>query len=86
MNYIDLPLKEALAKKFADGKLAHGNSDIFVGNPLEQLFQEMLDAMNYCDEIQKQFGIDMHHRRSQFWAAALEVQTLYRNCLRDTQH
>lgn len=78
MNFIHLPLKEALQKKYDLGKASHRNSDIFDGNPLEELFQEMLDSMNYCDEITKQFGIDMHHRRSQFWSAALEVQTMYR--------
>ncbi len=78
MNYIDLPLKEALAKKFADGKTAHRDSEEFVGNALEELFQECLDGMNYCDEIKKQFGLDYSHRRSTLWAIALEAQGDYR--------
>ncbi len=84
MNLIDLPLNEALAKKFEAGRIAHNNSEEFVGDPLNELFQECLDAMNYCNEALKR-GIDLTHRHRQFWAAALEVQTIHRNRNRRSQ-
>jgi len=77
-TYIHLPLKEALRLKFEDGKKSHRDSEVFDGNPLEELFQECLDGMNYCNEIKVQFGLDYSHRRSTLWATALEAQTDYR--------
>lgn len=79
-NYLKLPLKEALQLKYERGLEKHrklGQTN-FVGNPFGELFEECLDAMHYCDEIHKQTGFDMSHRRSQFWATALEAQTNWR--------
>jgi hypothetical protein len=77
-RYIKLPIKEALDLKYADGVLSHRNSTEFDGDPMEELFQEMLDSMHYCDELKKR-GIDYEHRRRQFLSTALETQTLWRN-------
>ena len=79
-EYIHLPLKEALQLKFERGRAKHRQNDQneFRGDPIEELFQECLDAMNYCDEATRQ-GIDLSHRRSQFWATALELQSIHKN-------
>ena len=78
-GYIELTVQSALELKFERGATKHrDNPSEFHGDPLEELFQECLDAMHYCDWIEKQYGIDLSHRRSQFHATALEVQTHYR--------
>ena len=74
-----MPVNDALRVKFERGAEKHRDRPSeFHGNPLEELFQECLDAMHYCDWIEKQYGINLSHRRSQFRATALEVQTHYR--------
>ncbi len=83
-KFIDLPIKEALQQKFERGKTKHriAGSMEFAGDPLEELFEEMLDSIHYCDEALKR-GIDLEHRRRQFVSTALELQTIHRNALND---
>lgn len=77
-SFIDLPLKQALELKFEIGRMRRTDPDVFDGDPLEELFQECLDGMHYCNYIQKDLGIDLRHRYQQFWSTALEVQSLHR--------
>jgi hypothetical protein len=45
---IHLPIEEARAAKWRRGREHHG--PVFIGHPLEELDEELLDAMNYAEE------------------------------------
>jgi hypothetical protein len=47
-NLIRLPIEEARAAKWRRGRQQYG--PVFVGHPLEELDEELLDAMNYAEE------------------------------------
>jgi hypothetical protein len=48
MKLIDLPIGEARAVKWRQGRERYG--PVFIGHPLEELHEELLDAMNYAEE------------------------------------
>lgn len=78
--YIEMPFKDALELKYARGKQKHrqaGNELEFHGNPLDELFCEMLDGIHYCDEAAK-LGFNLEHRKRQFLSTALELQGMWR--------
>lgn len=52
MAYIHLPIDEALASKWERGAERYGTE--FVGHPLEELDEELLDAINYVREAERQ--------------------------------
>jgi hypothetical protein len=56
VKLIDLPISEARAIKWQRGREKYGAE--FQGDPLEELDAELLDAMNYAEEAQRQ-GVDM---------------------------
>ncbi len=80
-HYINMPLVEAQHAKHKAGVATHRNQDyIFNGNPLEELFEECLDGLNYSNECWNQNLISRETR--QRWAdifrdTALEVQALW---------
>ena len=45
---IHLPIEEARAAKWRRGR------PVFIGHPLEELDEELLDAMNYAEEAARQ--------------------------------
>jgi len=45
---IHLPIEEARAAKWRRGREHYG--PVFIGHPLEELDEELLDAMNYAEE------------------------------------
>ncbi len=45
---IHLPIEEARAAKWRRGQEQYG--PVFIGHPLEELDEELLDAMNYAEE------------------------------------
>ena len=45
---IHLPIEAARAAKWRRGRKRYG--PVFIGNPLEELDEELLDAMNYAEE------------------------------------
>ena len=45
---IHLPIEEARAAKWRRGREQYG--PVFIGHPLEELDEELLDAMNYAEE------------------------------------
>ena len=45
---IHLPIEEARAAKWRRGRAQYGPD--FIGHPLEELDEELLDAMNYAEE------------------------------------
>lgn len=46
-----LDIDAAKAEKWARGREKYG--PVFVGHPLEQLDDELIDAMNYCEEAER---------------------------------
>lgn len=48
MKLIHLPIEEARAEKWRRGRARYG--PVFIGHPLEELDEELLDAMNYAEE------------------------------------
>ena len=54
--YIHLEIEDARARKWSVGQQKYGPK--FVGHPLEQFDEEMLDALNYVDEAER-WGFDM---------------------------
>ena len=53
---IDLSLDEGRLIKWKIGRETYG--PVFVGHPLEQLNDEILDAYNYCEEARR-WGYDL---------------------------
>jgi hypothetical protein len=53
---IDLSIEEAAREKWEAGRREHGAE--FVGDPVEELFAELIDGLNYCDEARRQ-GVDL---------------------------
>ena len=45
---IHLPIEEARAAKWRRGRQQYG--PVFIGHPLEELDEELLDAINYAEE------------------------------------
>ena len=56
MRLIDLPTDQAKKIKWAEGQKKYGPT--FVGDPLEQLDSELIDALNYIDEAERR-GISL---------------------------
>jgi hypothetical protein len=56
MRLIDLPTDQAKKKKWAEGQKKYGPT--FVGDPLEQLDSELIDALNDIDEAERR-GISL---------------------------
>lgn len=48
---IRLPIEEARAAKWRRGREHYG--PVFIGHPLEELDEELLDAMNYAEEAER---------------------------------
>jgi hypothetical protein len=51
------PIQEALTVKWSVGRQKYGDlnpDEPFVGDPLLELYEELLDAMNYCREVRSQ--------------------------------
>jgi hypothetical protein len=58
MKYIDMPdVETARRQKWLNGvSLYRKSADTpFVGDALEELFEELLDAISYADEAEKQY-------------------------------
>lgn len=51
VKLIDLPTEQARAIKWQRGREKYGPD--FVGDPLEELDGELLDAMNYAEEAER---------------------------------
>lgn len=75
---IDMTLPEALATKFDRGRKKHrGPATSWVGDPLIELFEEMLDAIHYSEHLTAT-GHDMSRMTKTFRAFATELQTIWR--------
>jgi hypothetical protein len=54
MKYIMHPPMKARSLKWAAGQRIYG--PVFQGDPVEHLYEEFLDALNYCEEIMRRGG------------------------------
>lgn len=73
-RYIDMEFEEALQRKWESGKAKHrqGSRD-FAGDPVEELFQELLDAFHYVLVLENR-GADLPGYRTTFKNMALNLQ------------
>ena len=75
LNYINMPTREALEAKWARGEEQYGKT--FVGHPLEELDEELLDAMNYVAEAERQRWL-LPGFRARLRTMREELQEVYR--------
>jgi hypothetical protein len=71
---IELPLIRACIEKWEAGRALHG--DEFEGNPLAELFEELVDGIHYAEQAELE-GLNMAAVRDKLIAIALEVQGIY---------
>jgi hypothetical protein len=57
MNLIDMTIENARRIKYIVGREKYG-SDAFIGHPVEELHDELIDAANYIEEAEKR-GYEM---------------------------
>ena len=74
---IHLPIEEARKAKWRRGREQYG--PVFIGQPLEELDEELLDAMNYAEEAALDFSLPSTARCRQprvslFWSSICTVQ------------
>jgi len=73
---IELPIMQACFVKWEAGRKKHG--PVFVGDPVEELFGELIDGLNYVEEAEAQ-----GHRMGTIWQRlmemAAEVQNVHRS-------
>ncbi len=75
---IEMPIRKAMRLKWDAGRLVYGGAG-FIGDPVEELYAELIDALNYCDEAQRQ-GHDLVSVRRQLQAMAVDVQAIGIEC------
>jgi hypothetical protein len=73
---IELPITRACIEKWNAGRANHGAE--FEGDPLEELFGELIDAINYADQAELE-GFDVGRIRAELFNCATEVQELADN-------
>lgn len=71
---IDMPIEVARRVKWERGQRVYGPT--FVGHPLEQFDEEMIDALNYLDEAER-WGYAVPGLRERVTAIAEEVRKIY---------
>ncbi|MCL5744396.1 MAG: tyrosine-type recombinase/integrase [Acidobacteria bacterium] len=76
VRLIELPIEEARAEKWRRGRLRYGGA-AFVGNPLEELDGELLDSLNYVQEVERQFGVDLAGVRADLTRLCGKVRGVY---------
>lgn len=70
---IELPVTRACIEKWIAGRADKGPE--FVGDPLEELFGELVDAINYADQAEIE-GFNVGEIRASLWNLANDVQLL----------
>lgn len=72
---IHLPIESALAAKWRRGREQYG--PVFIGHPLEELDEELLDAMNYAEEAARQ-GFPMAGIGADLQRLCKRIRAIYR--------
>ena len=73
-NLMDLSIDEARHEKWRLGREKYG--PVFVGDPLEQLDAELIDALNYADEAERR-GIPIAEVAEDLRQLCERVRALY---------
>lgn len=68
---INFPVVRACAMRWAKGRETRGLA--FEGDPIEELYEELIDAINYCDEAEVQ-GTSFAEEREMLWTIANKVR------------
>ena len=80
---ISISTEEARRRKWEEGRARHGSE--FVGHPLLELDEELLDALNYCDEALRQ-GYDVEEIRCALFPLRDAVRSIYWGASRHGLH
>lgn len=68
---IELPIVRACIEKWNKGRANYGAK--FEGNPLDELFAELIDAINYCEQCELH-GIDLDDTKDCLMSLANDVR------------
>lgn len=71
---ISMPIAEARQVKWAAGRVKFGPE--FVGDPLEELDSELIDAMNYVEEAERR-GLYLPGLQDSLRAMCVQVRAAY---------
>jgi hypothetical protein len=71
---IHLPIEEARAAKWRRGRERYG--PVFRGHPLEELDEELLDAMNYAEEAAR-WGFPMAEIAEDLWSLCKRIRAIH---------
>lgn len=82
-NYIDMDFEDALQRKWESGLRKHrkAGQQAFTGDPSEELFQELLDAIHYT-QILEADGVELPGYRTTLRNMALTLQNRRRELKR----
>jgi len=72
---IHFPIEEARAAKWRRGRQQYG--PVFIGHPLEELDEELLDAMNYAEEAARR-GLPMAGTVEDLRRLCEQIRAIYR--------
>lgn len=75
-DLIELSIEQACAAKWDLGQAKYG--PVFVGNPIVQLDEELLDGLNYCEEAAR-WGYDLGDIPERLRGICEEVRRIYRS-------
>lgn len=80
IRFIDMPYEDALALKWSLGQQKYG--PVFVGDPLEHLFEELLDGRHYAEKLKRDGAPNMEPYITTLTNMALDLQTRARELRR----
>lgn len=72
------PINEACHIKWKQGQKQHG--EVFVGDPIEEMYEEAIDGINYAKEGRDNWGYDQQavmEIEGDFYLLADKIRTLY---------
>jgi hypothetical protein len=78
---IELPLVRGCIERWNQGRRRYGG-DGFRGDPLLELYEELVDGINYCDQAELH-GHRLGDVRAALMQAAERVRTVYLSCLEE---
>jgi hypothetical protein len=74
-SLLELPVIRACLRKWNLGRAAHG--PVFEGDPLEELYGELADALNYADQLEME-GEDVDEIRRHLCACAEQTRAIWK--------
>jgi len=76
VRYIDYPtIEEAKEAKFKAGAAKYRENGTWVGEPLEELFQELLDGLCYAERCEEEYGLQFAFIKQRMTEIANTVRT-----------